>query len=512
MKPSRMVWSRCTAFAVIGALNVAPSDAMGFFGGANADNMPVGNMVAQPFGGSAAGLSMPPSGLGMLTPMQEAMVQMPAMQSEMQPSRVAQPLQFQQAGPFLQQALPQQQQFSQQAQTAAFLQQAAQFQQPMAPPPLQQAVQVRPPFPPPVEVVQQSQHMCPCNDTLAPDGLAPQAANVTAAMHQKTDSTVLDGCHISKVVLREDHSGEVGGLSMADMTAVYGGGGLGELNADQKNMIELAHVATTSLMCLDDRLADPAMGTPGGDLGEFALALSSYYQERDPTGKIRPTQETVTTLFKRYLETLPASRPVVLCTDERAISHLESVLPMENLDLSAPPMHAKEAGLIERLAEVESQGDSHFRLMLKSPEWYQFDKDLVPMVLKSFYSALWEQNEDPSSKWHESPKLQLKILTGQSNPQAFFEVSSSETCQGRGVAPKIRPRDGVRSILVSHLDGASARRAELATFFAKVASATPKKIDRDKLHARLDRHGWLALETTGSRIAAGLPFFTLDYV
>lgn len=312
-------------------------------------------------------------------------------------------------------------------------------------------------------------------------------------------------CDISKVRVRQDHTGQ-NGLSLTDVGAIYGGFALSK---EQRGMVTLASVATTSLECLDDRVTEPSVGTPGGDLGEFILALGAYLTERD--SESTPTQQVVDMLLEKYVESVPEGRPVVHCTDDRAVEHLESEIPMENLNLAAPPDHAKGAGLLEKLTNVENQGDSHIRLMLKHPEWYQVSPQLVPMVLKSFYNLLWRQNQDSSSPLYHQNKLRLNVLSGSANPQAFLEIASSDSCQKKGVAPMITPRTSTRSVLVSHLDAVSLRREELASFFARIANVTPRKINKERLHQRLDRHGWLALETTGSHIASGLPFYSLTY-
>lgn len=343
--------------------------------------------------------------------------------------------------------------------------------------------------------------------------MAPAPAPAPAVLNEQCACNKAEeelGCTVSKVGIREEHSSTLANnvASLADITAVFGAGIMGQA---QRNQVSLTRIATTSFECLDDRVIEPSLSTPGGDLGEFILALASYFSERDPTGESKPTQETVDVLLLKYLETIPASRPMVHCTDDRAIAHLEAQLPAENLDLNAPQDQLKQAGLLDVITQVENQGDSHMRLMLKQPEWFQLNEYLVPLVLKSFYSQLWKQNQDPSSPLYNEHKLKLRVLTGTSDPQAFLEIASGQLCQNAGVAPMLTPHQGRRSLLISHLDAVSWRRQELATFFARIANATPRKINRDRLHQRLDRHGWLALETTGSRIAAGLPFYTLTY-
>jgi len=316
-------------------------------------------------------------------------------------------------------------------------------------------------------------------------------------------------CHVSRVSVREDHK-SAGGASWAAVSAVFGSG---PLTQEQRESIKLMDVARMSLSCLDDRLTEPVLSTAGGDIGEFILAVASYLDLRlpNPDHSAQPTQELVDSLLQAYLKSLPESRPMLHCTDDRAVAHLEAELPVENLDLNKPSVQAKDAGLLSKLTEFENHGDSHIRLILKQPEWFELPDYLVPMVLKSYYTALWRQNLDATSPFHKSPRLRLVVLSGAANPGAFLEISSGQMCQGAGVAPAVQPHAGSQSLLVSHLDAASARRAELATFFAKVSSTSPRQIDRDKLHKRLDRRGYLALETTGSQIASGLPFFTLSY-
>jgi len=333
----------------------------------------------------------------------------------------------------------------------------------------------------------------------AATGLAPAAAPASGESchcQESGSSEVGSTCSVSKVTVHQDHAANQG-ISLASVSAIWGSS---TLSPEQREKVTLAKVSESSFMCLDDRVTQPSLATPGGDLGEFILALSSYLQERDPTGRMLPSQEVVDALLSKYLQQIPDSRPMVHCTDDRAISHLEAEMPMENLDLNSPPDHVK-ASLLEKLTEVENHGDSHIRLMLKQPQWFQLNEFLAPMAVKSFYRLLWERN----------PKLKLHLLVGQSDPMAFLEVSSGELCHSGGVAPMLTPRTPERSVLISHLDAVSLRRQELAAFFTRIANASPRKINKDQLHQRLDRHGWLALETTGSRIASGLPFYTLTY-
>ncbi|CAJ1339292.1 unnamed protein product [Effrenium voratum] len=50
--------------------------------------------------------------------------------------------------------------------------------------------------------------------------------------------------------------------------------------------------ANASLACLDDRIDEPVLGTPGGELGEFTTALAAYLREKDGP-ESSPSQEVV---------------------------------------------------------------------------------------------------------------------------------------------------------------------------------------------------------------------------
>lgn len=171
-------------------------------------------------------------------------------------------------------------------------------------------------------------------------------------------------------------------------------------------------------------------------------------------------------------------------------------------DLTAPPDRLKES-ILSRLADVENQGDSHIRLLLKHPEWYHLNAALVPMVLRAFYSLLWDQ----------VPHVTLLVMQGRSNPGAFVEIHTNAQCENDGMAPMIDPQSlHGHAAFVSHMASASVRRLELADFFARVANATPHKMDKISLKDRMDRHGYMALDATGKRIARGLPFYSVTYL
>lgn len=56
----------------------------------------------------------------------------------------------------------------------------------------------------------------------------------------------------------------------------------------------------------------------------------------------------------------------------------------------------------------------------------------------------------------------------------------------------------------------SIRRAQLAKFFVDIVNRNQDDISPLKMHNRLNHHGYIALEITGSYAAKGLPFYTIN--
>lgn len=151
-----------------------------------------------------------------------------------------------------------------------------------------------------------------------------------------------------------------------------------------------------------------------------------------------------------------------MCTDDDSINHLQKELSVEGLNLNNPREQIQQDTL-ESLVKPENNGDIHIRMLLKYPDMYAIDGNLVKMAIRSFFKLLWDKTNA------DSAKLQLEILVGEHHESAFLEVRSNEACTKAKLAPLISPKeqkkDGM-SIFINHLDAISPRRVELAKFFA----------------------------------------------
>jgi hypothetical protein len=105
--------------------------------------------------------------------------------------------------------------------------------------------------------------------------------------------------------------------------------GIGASYEDIRNLVgnieELTYVVVpeTSFKCLDGRNNKGVIATPGGDAGEFILALS-VYEDLLGGGRVL-SQDNVDNFLTQYLKTMKPKK-FYMCTDDKAIAHLEKEL------------------------------------------------------------------------------------------------------------------------------------------------------------------------------------------
>ena len=66
-----------------------------------------------------------------------------------------------------------------------------------------------------------------------------------------------------------------------------------------------AQITATSFSTLDGRINGPVMATPGGDAGEFILALAIFSELKG--AEVHLSEEKVLNIFKDYLEYMQQS-------------------------------------------------------------------------------------------------------------------------------------------------------------------------------------------------------------
>mmetsp|Transcript_9372 Transcript_9372/g.18006 ORF Transcript_9372/g.18006 Transcript_9372/m.18006 type:complete len:358 (-) Transcript_9372:904-1977(-) len=296
-------------------------------------------------------------------------------------------------------------------------------------------------------------------------------------------------CHPTKVNLTQDREGT--GASYDEISTKISG-----------TDYTYVRVTKSSFHSIDGRSSDKILGTPGGDAGEFILALLVY---EDISGR-QLTEDAVETYFKEWLNCMDAST-FYMCTDDNAVAHLEKQLSISGLDIQNPRSEYKDS-LLTALEQSENEGDVHIHLMLKSPDLYAIRAQTIKYFLRVFYSTLWNDSD-------YKDMLTLDVLPGSHNEKAFLEIRTEDTCNLEQVSPLVSPRDGDSeslSVYVNHIDAASIRRAQLSEFFANKIARQADDITAETMFKRMNHHGLYFLDVTGSYVAKDLPFYTATFV
>jgi len=136
-------------------------------------------------------------------------------------------------------------------------------------------------------------------------------------------------CRVNGVVVTTDNPGEIDTIKIENIREAF-------LNTAT---LEWAHAAQASFSSLDGRNDEKILGTPGGDMGEFILAIHALAKV---SGTV-PTQDDIQTIFERYLNSMTRDK-FFYEIDEKAYTKLA-------VDTGCRNLHIAQAGGIKRKRE-----------------------------------------------------------------------------------------------------------------------------------------------------------------
>lgn len=250
------------------------------------------------------------------------------------------------------------------------------------------------------------------------------------------------------------------------------------------------------LKCLDGRDNQVGISVPGGDIGEFALALLVY---QDISGA-QLDYELVKSILVEWLQVMDAEY-FYMCTDESAIKHIGKQIGAD-FNIGKPRRELVEE-LLKVVSNVGNIGDSHLRLMIEYPQMYSIKPEVVKHLITAFYEILWN-NEKGLEKL-----LKVEVLEGEHTEVAYLEIRDSEECVYEGISPLLPKKI---KLFINYIDAVSPRRKQLAEFFAVKIAKNHNGITSEKIYKRMNHHGLLFLDITGSFIAKKLPFYTAVFL
>jgi len=243
-------------------------------------------------------------------------------------------------------------------------------------------------------------------------------------------------------------------------------------------------VAKSSFGCTDGRWQMNSMYTPGSDIGEFILAVSTYEKM---TGETMASNQ-VETLMTSYLE--KTNKAVFgMCATKSTTDAMEKVIRSNanvSSDASMPTMTpdmSKSAA--QEMATEANMGDLFLRKLMASPEDYKVRPEAAKKVVAAFYSIMFKGGV-------AAQKTHVYALVGESAPVAFVNVKAGKRCNNLGVAPLIKSSasEEGQQMLINSEDAVALFRADLANYFQESTS----KVDAMDMAAEMAKTGEVQLK------------------
>ena len=282
-------------------------------------------------------------------------------------------------------------------------------------------------------------------------------------------------------------------------------------NGDSLQWIKMAaFMVHGRLSCVDGRDDCGVIGTPGGDMGEFIIALAVAEDLLN-----RPlTDAEVAVLFQRRLD---AFGRFYMHTDQACLDKLVKALQNDphltgKLRPASSPlamtalMHSVPVELRERvlmhMIEPDVVGCGHLRLMLNHSDRYRVRRGLVVTALRCFFYAGWDG----------ATECDFVVLSGTHEECGVANVTLTNEVHPFTRIPLIPPAIQGNQVFVNHEQISAYLRHQTADWilaqkdilpFSKTAAAAFQPM----MDLLSDTH---AHHTLGA-LAADLPMYTLKF-
>ncbi|MCB9644696.1 MAG: rhodanese-like domain-containing protein [Myxococcales bacterium] len=263
--------------------------------------------------------------------------------------------------------------------------------------------------------------------------------------------------------------------------------------------------------CVDGRDEKGVIGTPGGDAGEFLLALAAAEKV---TGQ-RIEETVLPDLLMAYMD---AFGRFYMHTDTHAANEmirsirqdprLATQVPfMERAEewrafFDSPPQELREP-LLEHLSKPEHIGCGHLRLMMLHEEDYGIRRELIEAFLRTYHT----------SRWNWASDLEFVVLGGAHNEGAVINVQINEDLQTFTKLPLVSPScGGLSQFFVNHPQVSDYMRHQTALFMLAQEKLLPLRSDhRDAFLEEIRRLSQVQMMNTLGYLAKGLPVYEVCF-
>lgn len=307
-----------------------------------------------------------------------------------------------------------------------------------------------------VDILKAAPHKAPSSGSLLETAASSLLETAAGSRADPTGPGSPDGMisHLTAYTRREELNAEEGITVEADAKAA---------RLALAENLPLAEVRSHYFSCVDARADYALLGTPGGDIGEVALALAAV---EESTGK-QFTRIEVNALLQEYLDAMGqrGKKYLYMHTDEAALQKLKEVTKVE--DPMQPATAEERNAVLAAAVKPEHVGCRHLAKLLEGGAGSLVRSELVADLIRAFLNVLFD---------YENPRraqLLYVTLRGDFSQAPLAHVFGRNECGGFAPLLVPNPNSGSASTAsnnnkASILHGAHGAyyRQDLARFLA----------------------------------------------
>lgn len=251
-------------------------------------------------------------------------------------------------------------------------------------------------------------------------------------------------------------------------------------------------ISKQTFYCKDSRGDAANFGAPGGDFGEFLLALNCY------SSISVDSSLDVEELFGKWLdERCSKERPFYLHTDRPALTRLFEAIGKGSLKDPRDLKGTDRELFINEFGKGSTfQGCGHLRLILEDLEAYGIKKDVFESLTAAFFKKFFKGDE----------RVQFKIYETIQDGRALAVIYGPAYLDSESILCTQTIDEDQVFILNQHAVSLF-RKNYLVPFFCSRKSAG---ISSEEMYAKMEEKGWKNAMMSANTLAGGKPIYRVD--
>lgn len=253
-------------------------------------------------------------------------------------------------------------------------------------------------------------------------------------------------------------------------------------------------IRSQTFFCKDSRGDEWNFGAPGGDFGEFLLALDCCF---DDSRKQASPLLDVDELFGKWLdERCSKERPFYLHTDRPALDKLFQKVQIESSCNLKHLTREQQENFIELFPHF--QGCGHLRLILEDPKSYEISEKLFKSLSRAFFTRYFQGDD----------RLLFKIYECAQDGKALAVIKGDSLCCSPDKTSSVlglQTKDSEQIFILNQHAVSFFRKHFLAPFFCGSSEE-----DCKDLLDRMEVKGWRNAMLSAKSLAGDKPIYTIE--